>query len=128
MRNGRFGEVIIHEPVNLIDRMAHPLIGNAAGKFFVQAELEIDSGIEGTRGLGQKPLIPVCILFPDLLHLGTAAPAGAVIVPDDLHLADITESATSCYVMGSDLVRFAPVLGSNLNNSLSLNHGIPCRF
>src|SRR2546428_6102753 len=42
-RDHGFWKVIVEKVVNQIDPVAHPLIGDAAGKILVKAELEIDS-------------------------------------------------------------------------------------
>ena len=49
------GSCVVQEVVHQVDAVAHPLVGDAAGEFFVQAEFEIELRIERTVRLGQQP-------------------------------------------------------------------------
>src|SRR5579872_2090584 len=111
-----------------VDGVAHPLVRNAAGKLPVQTKLKISLRIKGPLGLGHQPGLPICVLLPDLLYLRPPAPTWTVIIPDDLHLAYITEGSAPRYVMSRDLVRLAPMLCAHLHNRLCLQHGITRRF
>src|SRR5437868_13286276 len=67
VRDNRAGKRIVHEPVHKINAVAHPLIGNAAGKILVQAEFAIHLRIEWTIRFGHQPLAPVGVLLAELL-------------------------------------------------------------
>ena len=81
--NGVVGNERIEVEVRQAGPVAVPLVGDAAGEFFEDAEFEVDSRIEGPRLSPQQPAIPVRILLPqrrDVRALGDV-PARAVEVP-----------------------------------------------
>src|SRR5439155_5105804 len=101
----RAWELVLEEKVRQVDAVAHPLVGDAAGKIFVQAELEILPRIERPIRLVQQPLAPVRILLADLFYFRTAAPSGTVIIPYNLDFADVPQYAGSNQIAHGDLVR-----------------------
>ncbi len=100
--------------------MAHPLIGDAAGEFFEEAEFEIELRIERARRLGHEPNGPVRVLLADLFHFGAAAPARAVVVPLDFVFGDVADGAGSDEFASGELVGFAAMLGADLNDLFAL--------
>src|SRR5262249_42195194 len=107
--------MVFQEVVNEVNTVAHPLIGDSAGEIPVEAKLEVEAGIERAIRLGEEPFLPVGIFLADLAHLGTATPTRAVIVPNDLHFADIAERSARNRLLGRDLVRLTAVLRANLH-------------
>ena len=121
----RPGERVIQKVVDQVDTVAHPLIGDAAGEIFVEAEFEIHPGIEGPIRLGEQPAAPIRILLPNLLDLRPATPAWPVIVPHNLDLADLAERPGLDQVSRGDLVGLTAVLGPYLDNQVPLQHRVP---
>src|SRR4051812_8524886 len=54
VRDRRAGKTVFHKPVHHVDSMTHPLVGNTAGKVFVEAKLAINLRIKGPIGFVQK--------------------------------------------------------------------------
>ena len=59
----RFRKTVIHEPVHQIDPVAHPLIRDAARKFFVEPKLAVDLRVERPKGFVEQEFTPVGVLF-----------------------------------------------------------------
>ncbi len=114
--------------MNHIDGMAHPLIGNPAGEFLVQPELAIDLRIERPIRLGQQPFAPIGILLADQLRLRASSPSRPVIIPDDFHLADVTQDAGLHHVMCGPGISFATMLRADLHDAVGSQHRIPRPF
>src|SRR5262249_14932969 len=64
------------------------------------------------------------ILFPNLADFRTAAPAWAVIVPNDLDLADLPERAGLDKIADGDLIRFAAMLSADLRDAVVFEYGV----
>ena len=124
VRHDRARRLIVHEEVHEIDAVAHPLVGDAARELPVEAELEVQLRIEGTVRLRHQPRLPVRVLLADLLHLGTAAPARAVVVPHDLVLAHVAEGAAAQDLARGQLVRLAAMLRADLDDEVALLDGV----
>src|SRR5262249_10812573 len=99
-------------------------IRNAAGKIFVEAELEVHSRIKRPGRFFEQPATPVRILFPNLADFRTTAPAWAVVVPNDLDLADLPERAGLDKIADGDLIRFAAMLRSDLRDAFVFEYGV----
>ncbi len=123
-RHDGFRRVVFEEVVNEVHAVAHPLVGNSTGELPVEPELEVKAGIERAIRLGQEPFLPVGILFTDLVHLLPASPARAVIVPDDLHFADVSQRSTGNRLFGRYLVRLAAVLRADLHDQITRPHSV----
>src|SRR4029079_3912010 len=128
VRRDRDGERIIHEPVHEIDAVTHPLVGDAARAFAIETELEVQTRIEGTRGAVPEPGFPIGILLLDHLHFRTAAPAGPVVVPDDLDLAHLAKRARLDEVVCDAGVDLAAVLRADLHDTVVLQHRVARGF
>src|SRR4029077_11333682 len=76
----------------------------------------------------EQPPAPVGILFTDLAHLGPAAPAWAVVIPDDLDLADPPDGAIRHQVPDRPLIRFAAMLGADLYDQVAREDGVARRL
>ena len=126
--NNRLWETVVHEPVHQVDGVTHPLIGNPAREFFVKTKLKIHLRIEGPRGLGHQPGIPIRVLFANLFHLGTAAPARTVIVPDDFDLAHISERSAARDFLRRTRVGLAAMLGADLDDGLRFKDSVARGF
>src|SRR5256885_6231756 len=87
-------KVVAGEPVDQVDAVAHPLIGDSAGKILVKAEFEIEARIERTEGLGHQPALPIGVRLAEPRNFWASTPAWAVIVPDNFDFSEITERAT----------------------------------
>src|SRR4029079_16135999 len=73
MRHDRPCRRRVHEEVDEIDAVAHPLIGNAARELPIEPELEVELWIEWTIRLGHQSRLPVRVLGANQLHfLATA--------------------------------------------------------
>src|SRR5262249_26163463 len=112
-RHHGFWKRIVEKIVNQVNPVAHPLIRDAAGKIFVEAELEVHSRIKRPGRFFEQPAKPVRILFPNFADFRTTAPAWAVIVPTHLYLADLPERDGLDKVGDGDLIGFAAVLRSD---------------
>src|SRR5450631_3305996 len=121
-------ERFVHEEVAQVDPMAHPLVRDAAGEFFVKAEFEIELRIERTRWLCHKPNGPIRVVLADFLNFGAPTPARAMIVPFDFVLGDVAERASLDEIAGGDLVRLAAMLGADLDDLLALQGGVTSGF
>ena len=119
VRHHRAREAVAHEPVHEVDAVAHPLVGDAAREVLVEAELEVEAGIEGPVRLGHEPLAPVGVLLADLRDLLAPAPARAVVVPLDLDLAHLAEGAAPHELARRARVGLAAVLGADLDDALA---------
>ena len=108
--------------------MTHPLIGDPAGKFFVEAKLAINLRIEWPIGFVQKKFAPVGILFADLFAYRPSAPARTVVVPDNLNLADVAEHTCLHQVVRCPRMWFAAVLCSDLDDAIIFLDRIPRSF
>ena len=95
VRHDGLREVIVQQVVNHVDAVAHPLVGDAAGEIFVEAEFEIGRGSNGRYGLLSSHLLPIRILLRGSVHFRPAAPARTMIVPDDLDFADLAQRAAA---------------------------------
>src|SRR5262245_25238831 len=104
--------------------MTHPLIRNAAGEILVKTELEVHSRVERPGGFSDQPTPPVRVLLSNLLDLRASAPARAVIVPDDLDLADLAERAGLDEIAHRYLIWLAAVLSADLRNAIVFNYGV----
>src|SRR5436190_10797722 len=100
--------------------MAHPLVGDSAGKVFVEPEFKIDLRIKRPRRFRQQPLAPVGVLLANLFHLRTPAPTRPVIVPFDLDFADVAQGAAARNLLCGLLIWFAAMLCSNLSDGFRL--------
>src|SRR5256885_3146641 len=69
MRDDRGWKVVAGEPVDQVDAVTHPLIGDSAGKILVKAEFEIETRIEVTEGLGNQPALPIGVGLAELRNL-----------------------------------------------------------
>src|SRR2546421_8031598 len=118
----------IHEKVAQVNAVAHPLVGDAAGKFFVKTKLEMKLRIERPERLGHQPDAPVRVLFTNHLDFGAPAPARAVIIPLNLVLSDFAENAGADQVACSKLIRFAAVLRADLSDKIPGHNGIARRL
>src|SRR5437879_11235873 len=108
--------------------MAHPLVGDSAGKVFVEPELKIKLRIKRPRRFRQQPFAPVSVLLTNLFHLRTTAPPWSVIVPFDFDFADVAQSAAARNFLCGTLVWLATMLRSNLNDGFGLQHRITPGF
>src|SRR5215831_4771901 len=80
--------------------------------------------IERPIWLGHQPGAPVGVLLANHFNFGAPAPARPMIVPDNLILGDIAESAGANQVACSNLIGFAAMLRANLSDEISRKNGI----
>src|SRR5215469_10151527 len=121
-------KAVVHEPVHEIDPVAHPLIGDAARKFLIQAEFTINLGVEWAVWLIHKPLAPVGVLLANQFRFWASAPPRAVVVPDNFYFAYVAERPGLDQVMSRHRMRLAAVLGSDLHDPMVLHDRISCSF
>src|ERR1035438_3775087 len=107
-----------------IDSMAHPLVGNAAGKFLVQTKLEIGAWIERPIEFGEQPFAPIGVLFANLLDLGPTPPAGTVVIPDRFRFGYVTQRSTRDAFFRDHLIRLAAMLRAHLHDPSARSHGV----
>ena len=55
MRHHRARKVVVHEVVDQVDSVAHPLVGDAAREVLVQAEFEVQPRVEGPIRFVEQP-------------------------------------------------------------------------
>ena len=128
VRHDRARRLVVHEEVDEIDAVTHPLVGDAAREFPVETELEVQLRIERAVRLRHEPRFPVRILFAEFLHLRAAAPPRAVVVPHDLVLAHVAEGGTAQDLAGGQLIGFAAVLRAHLHDEATLPDGVARGF
>src|SRR5262245_25762967 len=114
--------------MNQVDPVAHPLVGDAAGKILVKTELEISLRVERPRRLFEQPATPVSVRLPNLFDLRASAPAWAVIIPNDLDLADLAERAGLDEIADGYLIRLAAVLRADLRDAIVFDYGVAGGF
>ena len=124
VRDHRAREVVVGEPVHQVDAVAHPLVGDAAREVLVEPEFKIELRVERPFGLGHQPFTPVGVFLADLLHLGAAAPARAVVIPYDLDLAYIPQRPALDHVVRGPWIKLAAVLRAHLDDQVSLERGV----
>ncbi len=111
-----------------IDAVAHPLIGDAAPEFLVQAEFAIHFRIKRAIGLGQQPFAPIRIFLADQLRFVTSAPSRSVVIPNHFHLADLAQDSGLHEVMRCSGIRFAAMLRAYLHNAVMLADSVSRRL
>src|SRR5208283_872015 len=122
------GRVLVSEPVDQIDGVAHPLIGDAAGEFLVEAKFAIEARVERAHGLVEEPALPVRIGFAELGDFRASAPARAMIIPDNFNFRDVAEFAAPDQGVSEFLVRLAAMLRANLDDEVAGMHGVAGGF
>src|SRR5580704_5484002 len=128
IRHDRLRKALVHEVVAEVDAMTHPLVRDAAGELLVETKFEVKLPIERSVRLVHQPSTPVRIRFADHLHFGSPAPAGTVIVPLNLIFADFAENTGADQVAHRNLIRFATMLSTNLNDEILSMNGIARRL
>ena len=82
------------EPVDGVDLVDEPLVGNAGGVGPEEAELEVLARVEGLVGTVEQIALPVGVLFLEQRDdVGAAPAAGLVDVPCHLDHDDVAELA-----------------------------------
>src|SRR5205823_13168521 len=118
--NNSARKVVVHEPVDKVRGVAHPLVRNAAGEFLVEAEFAIDLRIKWTIRFGHQPFAPVGVRFADLLGLLASTPTWPMIIPDNLDFAHVTQRPALHDIARSCGIWFAAMLRAHLDDTLSL--------
>src|SRR5215475_10614411 len=114
--------------MNQVDPVAHPLVGDAAGKILVKTELEISLRIERPWPLFEQPATPVSVRLPNLFDLRASAPAWAVIIPNNLDLADLADGAGLDEIADRYLIRLAAMLSADLRDTIVFDYGVAGGF
>ena len=109
------------KPVNRVDLVDQPLIGNARGVRPEQPELKILARIERNHGAIQQVALPVRVFFLQQRHyVGTAPAARLVHVPRHLHHHDVAELAGLDVLGGLHVRRRRTPLRADLHNAIAL--------
>src|SRR5215467_8476862 len=74
--------------------------------------------------LVHQPGPPIRILFSDLLHFWAPTPPWSMIVPHNLVFCDFTENTGTDQIANRNLIRFAAMLRSDLNDQIPRNDRI----
>ena len=96
-----------------------PLVRDAARKILVQPKLKVHLWVERAIRFFEQPAPPVRVLLSNLADFRATAPARAMIVPNDLDLADFAQRAGLDEIADGDLVWLAAVLRADLNHQVS---------
>ena len=112
------------EPVDGVDLVDQPLIGNSRRVGPEKAEFKIFAGVEGLVGAIEQIALPVGVLFLEQgHHVGTAPAARLVHVPAHFNHNDVAEGA-GLDVIGSPLIgRSGAPLGADLDDPAGLLDG-----
>src|ERR1035437_1292805 len=112
------------EPVNGVDLVGEPLIGNARGVRPEQAELKVLARIEWLVGAVEQEALPVGVLFFQKRHnIGATPAAGLIDVPCHLDHDDVAELAGLDVLGGFHIGGRGAALGSDLDNFAGLFDG-----
>jgi hypothetical protein len=105
------------EPVDGVDLVDEPLVGNAGGIRPEEAELKVFAGVKGLVWAVEEIALPVGILlFEEGNDVGTAPAAGLIYVPGHFDHDNVAESAGLDIFGGLLVAGRGAALGSHLDD------------